>query len=334
MGMDEFYGSDKLFSLKDASDPQIMMPILWDSLRHRFATDATPVGLDIEMLRRRKQRSVLRYRLRWNDRSGGGNAPFIAKVFKADHGEPVARFMDELWRNGFDRHASDRIPIPEVIAYLPEKSLLIQEEIGGQPVKAYLNTRQDERAMRQMARGLAKLHRCPVRVGPVYRMEDHLRRCHPRPLLLRERCPDLRPAIDEILHEVHRLDEEWRHVPTGLIHGDFHMGQVHVDDTHTWLIDFDAVAVADPAADLGNIVVFLKGKQRKVPNALQLVDVFLDEYFQTMPADIQQRIPLFEAVTWLRRACKRLRFQKDGWERRAGRFVDESLARLSAVGRS
>ena len=141
-------------------------------------------------------------------------------------------------------------------------------------------------------------------------------------------------GIDELLAEFHRLDEAWRHHPTTLIHGDFHMGQVHVDETHTWLIDFDAVAVADPAADLGNIVVFLKGKERKVPNALYLVDAFLDEYFKEMPSEIHQRIALFESVTWLRRACKRLRFQKDGWERRASRFIEASLESLSTVGRS
>ena len=334
MGMEEFYGSDKLFTLKDASDSEIMMPILWESLRHRFAGDAEIASLDIEMLRRRKQRSVLRYRLHYQAGGARQEMSLIAKVFKADHGEPVAHFMDDLWRNGFDRNATDKIPIPEVIAYLPEKSLLIQEEIGGRAVKEYLNTPEDERSIRQMARGLAKLHRSPVRVGHEYRMEDHLRRCHPRPSLLRERCPNLRPAIDELLAEFHRLDEAWRHHPTTLIHGDFHMGQVHVDETHTWLIDFDAVAVADPAADLGNIVVFLKGKERKVPNALYLVDAFLDEYFKEMPSEIHQRIALFEAVTWLRRACKRLRFQKEGRERRASRFIEASLESLSTVGRS
>jgi tRNA A-37 threonylcarbamoyl transferase component Bud32 len=334
MGMEEFYGSDKLFTLKDASDPSIMLPILWESLRHRFAADADLAHLDIEMLRRRKQRSVLRYRLQWNANGARQDMSLIAKVFKADHGEPVARFMDDLWRHGFDRNTADQIPIPEVIAYLPEKSLLIQEEIGGRAVKEYLNTPNDERAIRQMARGLAKLHRSPVRVGPEYHMEDHLRRCHPRPSLLRERCPKLQPAIDELLSEFHRLDAAWRHHPKTLIHGDFHMGQVHVDATHTWLIDFDAVAVADPAADLGNIVVFLKGKKRKVPNALQLVDAFLDEYFKEMPSEIHQRIALFEAVTLLRRACKRLRFQKDGWENRAGRFIEASLDSLNTVGRS
>lgn len=334
MSMDEFYGSDKLFTLKDASDPIVMRPILWETLRHRFPANATLQDVEITMIRRRKQRSVLRYIIRWNEADAKHQLSLIGKVFKADHGEPVAKFMEELWRHDFDRNTPDHIPIPEVIAYLPDKSLLIQEEIGGRPVKDFLNTPHDERSIRQMARGLAKLHRSPVRVGAVYSMEDHLRRCHPRPALLRERCPNLAPAVEEILQEVHRWDEAWRNIPTCLIHGDFHMGQVHVDETHTWLIDFDAVAVADPAADLGNIVVFLKGKQRKVPNALQLVDAFLDEYFKTMPSEIHQRIALFEAVTLLRRACKRLRFQKDGWERRAGNFIEASLESLAAVGRS
>lgn len=327
---DSYYGSDKLFTLKDASDPERMRAVLAQEVPAFLPADHRLAGLEVEVLRRRKQRCVLRYRMQLETPAGARTLPLIGKVYKADHGRPVTDLMRDLWAHGFDRGAADRIAIPEVAAYLPRLSLLLQEEIGGRPVKDFLMTAHAERALRQMAVALVKLHRTPVRVGQPYSMQDHLRRCHPRPQVLRERCPELQPAVDEIIGESMRLERAYTYEPS-LIHGDFHMGQVHVGDGDTWIIDFDACCVADPAADIGNVLVFLKGKARKIPNAPLLADAFLDEYFRHMPSDILKRVALFEAITHLRRACKRLRFEEDGWQKKARRFIDESLESLAAA---
>jgi hypothetical protein len=45
-----------------------------------------------------------------------------------------------------------------------------------------------------------------------------------------------------------------------------------------------------------------------------------------MDPDIAQRIPLYEALTHLRRACKSLRLQEQGWERRATRMIEQGVA--------
>jgi len=327
---DTFYGTDKLFTLKDASDPAAMRRILAPELPRWAGPEARFLAVQIEVLRRRKQRCVLRYRIQYELGGSTQTLSLIGKVYKANAGEQVAELMQRMWNAGFQRDAADRIAIPEVAAYLPRLSLLLQEEIGGEPVKNFLGTPHGERALRQMAAGLAKLHRAPIAVGEPFGLRDHLRRCHPRPQVLYDRCPELRPAIDEILAESLRLEAAYEYTP-GLIHGDFHMGQVHVSPERVWLIDFDACCTADPAADLGNVLVFLKGKARKFPDAPQLADAFLDEYFKTMPADILQRVPLFEAITHLRRACKRLRFQEDGWQKKARKFIDESLESLAAA---
>jgi Ser/Thr protein kinase RdoA (MazF antagonist) len=274
---------------------------------------------------------VLRYELDVTGESGVRTTNLIGKVYKAGAGEPVADLMQRLWDAGFDRDAADGISIPAVAAYLPRLSLLLQEEIGGRPVKDYLGTEHGEMALRAMARAIAKLHRSPVRFGDVYRIDEHLRRCHPGPQVLRERVPELRNAVDEILQEAARLEDRWSHIAPVLTHGDFHMGQVHVAPGRTWVIDFDACCIADPAADLGNVLVFLKGKARKWPNVPLLVDAFQDEYFKTMPADTAKRIPLYEGLTHLRRACKRLRFGEDGWKKKARKFLDESLESLATA---
>jgi Ser/Thr protein kinase RdoA (MazF antagonist) len=328
---DRYYGTDKLFTLKDASDAAVMRAVLEPELPRWIGAGARLAALDIEILRRRKQRCVLRYVLHAEQGGTRRTLSLIAKVYKADAGGVVADLMHDLWRRGFDREAPDGIAIPEVAAYMPRWSLLVQEEIGGVPVKDHLMTPQAEWALRRMAVALAKLHRTPLEPTPPFTMQDHLRRCHPRPQVLHDRCPELRPAIDEILSEATRLEQRLSSSPPGLVHGDCHMGQFHVAAERTWIIDFDACCVADPAADLGNLLVFLKGKARKLPSAPLLADAFLDEYFKWMPSDILKRVALFEAITHLRRACKRLRFGENGWQKKARRFIDESLESLAAA---
>ncbi len=83
-----------------------------------------------------------------------------------------------------------------------------------------------------------------------------------------------------------------------------------------------------------NLLVFLKGKIKRQPEMRELIDVFLDEYFSSMDPAIAQRIPLYEGLTHLRRACKCLRMQEEGWERRVKRMVEMGLACIDEMKKS
>jgi hypothetical protein len=135
MSEDRDYVADKLFTLKDASNAARMRRVLEPELPHLFGPGSQLAELEVQVLRRRKQRCVLRYRLHGTDGTGAPRTvSLIGKVYKADAGESVTQLMRQLWDAGFDRQAPDRIAIPEVAAYLPRLSLLLQEEIGGVPV--------------------------------------------------------------------------------------------------------------------------------------------------------------------------------------------------------
>jgi aminoglycoside phosphotransferase (APT) family kinase protein len=109
---------------------------------------------------------------------------------------------------------------------------------------------------------------------------------------------------------------------------------VHLENGNAWLIDFDAMSYGDPASDLGNVLVFLRGKARKIPNINDLIAAFLDEYFSIMDSEIGRRVPLYEGLTHLRRACKCLRLQEEGWQRRIKRMVEQGVACIEMMAKA
>jgi aminoglycoside phosphotransferase (APT) family kinase protein len=244
--------------------------------------------------------------------------------------------MLQLWEDGFSRCARDGISIPEPLDFSSTLCMLFQEEVPGLPAKTLIKQSPQPVFLRQLARTLAKLHQSPLLLDGPMRVKDHLRRCHPSHQFLSMACPALSAKIDYIVRNALKFEAASGKINFTPIHGDFHLGQVHLENGRAWLIDFDALDYGDPAADLGNVLVFLKGKAREIPNISELIAAFLDEYFSVMPPEIAQRIPLYEGLTHLRRACKCLRLQEHGWERKVKRMVEQGIVcidRLATNGR-
>jgi tRNA A-37 threonylcarbamoyl transferase component Bud32 len=314
----EAIANDRLHTLSAALDPVGMREVLQPFAERLRGRSARIERIEIEVLRRRNKRCVQRYRLALSD---GTRLGLVGKVFKAGRGEPVFADMQELWRRGFARRADEPVSMPEPLGFLPELGLLVQEEVPGVPLKDTLADANAPRRMRQLARVLIRLHGCGFRPGPPFRMRDHLSRCHPKLPFLGLACPDLEPEIERIVQRALELERGFDESACTAIHGDFHMAQVHVEGERSFLIDFDALCLGDPAADLGNVLVFLKGKAARLPSVPLLVEAFLEAYFEVMDPAIARRIPLYEAVTHLRRACKKLRLQGPRWEKKVRRMV-------------
>ncbi len=319
---------DKLYTLEAAMSEERMAEVFAPLVREYWGAAWRVQHVRIEVMRRRNQRCVLRYRVHAQDTQSGEQIEWrvIGKVFKADRGEPVFENMRQLWDYGFRREAQDHISIPEPLSFSTSMCMLFQEEVGGVPVKNILRKSPQPEHMRQVARTLAKLHQSPLVPGKPFTVKDHLTRCHPRHEFLSLACPNLADTVAALINGAHEVEASYGDYQRTTLHGDFHLGQVHIEDENVWLIDFDALSYGDPASDLGNLLVFLKGKIKRQPEMRELIDVFLDEYFSIMEPAIAHRIPLYEGLTHLRRACKCLRMQEEGWERRVKRMVEMGLA--------
>lgn len=320
---------DKLYTLDVALDPQRISPTFAALAAEHLGANIEIRDIGIEVIRRRNQRCVIRYRIEvWNALTRQRREwRVIGKVYKAKRGESVYAIMQQLWQNGFARHAGDNISIPEPLDFSSSLCMLFQEEVPGLPIKTLLKQENNPAHFRQLARTVAKLHRCELALGQPFLVKDHLLRCHPRYPFLELACPELESRVEYMVQTANKIETNLvRDAKLTPIHGDFHLGQIHVENGFTWLIDFDALGYGDPASDLGNLLVFLRGKIKKNPGIVGLINVFLEEYFSTMDRDIARRILLYEGLTNLRRACKCLRLQEEGWRRRVARMVDNGVA--------
>ncbi len=329
-----------VFKLKDtasaieiALDKKSMETVFTSRMRERFGENLQIKDLRIEVLRRHSNRCVLRYRINAIDPDRAGEVQWgvIGKVLRAELGEKVYNNMRQLWVNGFSREAEDHISMPEPIEFLSPLCMLLQEEVPGLAGRTLVRQSAQKEHLRQVARTLAKLHKCPILPDKLSKVRDHLLRCHPKHEFLSLACPELAPSIDYIVEQAYRIEANFGDIELTPLHGDFHLGQVHLENGCVWLIDFDALSYGDPAADLGNIMVFLKDKARKNPEINALIKAFLDEYFSRMNRNIAARIPLYEGLTHLRRACKSLRLQEAGWQQRAGRMVEHGKAAIEEM---
>jgi hypothetical protein len=320
---------DRLETLPLALDPAHMVPVLAErapaALGPRFAVD----GLDVDIYRRHGNRCVIRYRARGTS-AGNGAVEWrvIGKVLPRGAGLGLDANMRSLWSHGFQRGAADGISIPEPIAFLPELSMHLQEDVGGVSIRNLVKRGLEERHFRIAARTLAKLHGCGLPPGPARGVDALMLRCHPRHPFLGLAFPELAATVDDIVARARALERRLPAPCVTPVHGDFHLGQVHVDGDRAWLVDLDALGFGDPASDLGNVLVFLEDKMRRDPALESMVAAFREEYTAWAPSDPWRRVPIYEALTHLRRACKQLRLQQPGWRDKVGAMVDRGVRKI------
>jgi len=293
--------------------------------QERFGAPAEICGVQLTAIHRGVQRFDVQIKNVAN--ANGAAWRLIGKTMRNPRrGEKTFQLMRSLWRHGFAREASDGICIPEPLAFWPEQSLLLMEEARGRKVRNLINSKGNPFYMQRLARTLAKLHCCPLIVERRLALEDQIPTERAE---LAEAFPELAGEIDASIAAARatRLRDE----DSALVHGDFHLGQVHLEGDKAWLLDLDGVKQGDPASDVGNVLALLYAKEEQLPNLCELMAAFWEEYFSLMPASLATRVPLYLGLTLLRRACKFFREQEPEVEIKIEQMLAAAAACLRKI---
>ena len=318
-----------------ALDENYMRGVLTPIVQERFGQHTRVHSLTTEPLQSR----LLRYTIQIFDSEKKKTVEtwMIGKACETPNQmEQSFKRMQQLWKQGFSCIAEDGIFIPAPYQGVEELSLILMEEAPGvalsQLVKKMFASPDH---LRVLANAMAKLHRCPLILGKPFTIKDELLSCDPSPQILAQAYPELANEINYIIETAKAVQAGFGENIFTLIHGDFHPKHVHVDNGKAWIFDVNSLKYADPARDLAEIFIFLKrtDKKKRMSNYIAgLRDAFLTEYFSKNDWQISRRIPLYEGLIHLKRACKRFRLRDEAdWEVQLKFLIEQGAACLRTV---
>jgi aminoglycoside phosphotransferase (APT) family kinase protein len=273
-------------------------------------------------------RRVTELRFRPRDQPGD-DVRIIAKQFAGDTGAATYAAMKAL--EGAAARGASPLAVPRALFYAPEVRALGLEPAPG---RSYRELAREERFtdhLRLAGGALAALHALDVPALRIATLEDHIADLmRPGPEALAAAMPRHAESVAAVVAGLRagerRLLGRARVAPVPL-HRDFHLGQLFRSGGRVALIDWDLVALGDPALDLGNFAAYLR---IRVPHAAARGwRAFAAGYAERAGTAALGRVALYEALTYLRLACKRLRLKPDGYERDIARLLRLARERLA-----
>lgn len=275
----------------------------------------------------RRHRCVLRYEV---DGAAVEPATVYGKVSADRRGE----LLEPTLRALSGRH--DGIEVPTFHAYVPDLRMSLVSELAGAPaLKGALRAGGHAAAglVTDAARVAAALHADGPELGPVRAMADELRELGGLVALVREVTPLLAATLDEVLGRIATAAAATAPMPLAFSHGDFTPSQLLADGTSCGLVDFDGVARAEPALDLGQYVAYLRLAAVKAGVApADLVAAFLAAYGGGRPSDdLRSRVLVYECISLFRTTVHAWQKLKPSRAGMAFALLDEEVACLPPI---
>ena len=244
------------------------------------------------------KRAVVRFRF-----EAGGRPPrSIVAKFYSPHGRrgwAAMTAMQALWTGGFGAAAPVRVPRP--MAYVGEWGALLMEDVPGRPL--------DELAAEAAAAGavlagraLARLHAAPLATPERHDVPDELALLERWVGLTTKVLPALAGVLEPALARVATDLGATVCARPALIHRDYHDKQVLIAPAATTIIDYDTLALGDPALDVANYLAH--GDLARLSGVSQggIEAAFLAGY-DAGGEGFASRVAAYRRATHLRLAC-------------------------------
>lgn len=245
----------------------------------------------------------------------------VVKFYSDERGQRTSRIMEIISEALAGTGAPSLLTVPQLLFYDPREHLIAQQPAEGVLFTELLKMRDRMKYFREAGKALGLLHGLRIPFGETRSIQDHLHELiHPHPLTLADRIPEQGPLIASLLKGMVEREKQWaREIEIAPLHRDFHLRQLFYGNGRVWVIDWDLFAQGDPALDVGNFLVYLKTHLTEECN--RSIDSFLEGYFSDRPQSLLKRISLYEALTYLRLACKRFRLKEAGWKEKTAEML-------------
>jgi aminoglycoside phosphotransferase (APT) family kinase protein len=207
--------------------------------------------------------------------------------------------------------------VPAPLSFVPELGLILQECVEGADLRCAV-AGATESPFELAARWLGRLHDASPVAGLKERSLDHeLARIDGWQA---EIAPQLPPDAARRLHDAR---ERWREFARELappervmIHKDYYLAHVLWDGRGVWVVDFDELAVGDPAFDVGHFLAHLEYHAQRTSAEVAPWSEAAARFRAAYPAagrSFDARLRFYAAYTFLKLAATVLRRRREGW---------------------
>lgn len=242
-----------------------------------------------------------------------GDRRVVVRCIPASMATSQFRHLDAL-STASARCTTLQVPKPIALELTGDAGVLVLEHLAGSAYRRIVAptgaTPSAVHAMRLAGRALAELHGIdPADVDglPVTSMRDHIAQLvRPHPSEFASLFPCYAPLVDEAMSRIESMPAA--SVRRAVLHRDVHLRQMFRVDGRVGLIDWDLMAVGDPAFDVGYLVTHLV---THVERPDDLVDAVLTGYGD--PLMTPDRLEPYRWFNLIRRACRRARLGDADW---------------------
>jgi aminoglycoside phosphotransferase (APT) family kinase protein len=261
-----------------------------------------------ELLHYLPERScMIRYHVTVTRRSTGERCAvtLYGKTYRDDSGAEVYSIMRQL---------AEQMPGSAVpLGYDQELRVLWQSHVPGEPfLWETLPASHAPDVFREIARCVAKFHRCTVHARRRFDLDDIDRSLLDTVEVAERACPDLAGRIKSVVSTVRaeRRSIDWSDSLETPIHRDLKMRNFLIDGGGVGLIDMDCVCIGDPLSDVGSLIAnfYMNGIRARcgTGSIRNNVEVFCRAYAESVPWTISRpRINWYTATAFLHEITRR-----------------------------
>jgi hypothetical protein len=214
----------------------------------------------------------------------------FAKLYPDDSGPRVYEKLKALRAAGFG--AGERHQVVDPLGFVPEYGMLLTRAAEGPAVSTFIGTQPEalRAGCREAAAWLAKLHTCPLRIGPPQSIlvSGELLSLSRRLAKTIRRQPRFLDLTLEIIDVLEKLAAETREGVWVQSHGQYRPIHVFMGDPVVTVIDLDRSRPCDPARDVAEFLHRLRMTHFWQTGSVEPADTPTEEFLTTYRAATRQ----------------------------------------------
>jgi thiamine kinase-like enzyme len=223
-----------------------------------------------------EERCTLRYHLHGGTLTQPQTITLIGKTFRDDSGEKIYRRLQEAWQQSIAQPGQFRVAQP--LAYTAAIKTIWMRHEAGAPLLRVINPTNAGELLSSVARGLVALQCSKFSGTKPLTFGDQVRELESKVQKLSHALPDLAPSLQAMAACLAQEAVGFEQSAGLLIHGDFHIRQLLVDQDEIIFLDFDELALGDPLQDVANFIVDLHFEGFPRPLVREMARLFVQAY--------------------------------------------------------